>query len=61
MGSEYRVWVDGGYADGNKWGFRSECGRDGTQCAEICPVGFPEERFVVCEDQTAAEGLSESL
>lgn len=59
MGPEYRVWVDRGYADRNKRGFRSDRGRDGTQCAEIGLVGFPEERFTVCENQTAVEVLSE--
>lgn len=59
MGPEYRVWVDRGYTDGNKRGFRSKCGRDGAQCAEISLVGFPEERFTVCENQAAVEVLSE--
>jgi len=56
MRFKYRFWVDRGYADRNEWGRRLDCGRDGAQRAEIRHFGFPEEWFVVREDQTAAEG-----
>lgn len=58
MRSEYRVWVDRGYADGNEWSLHFHCGRDCAQCTEIYRLGLPQERFVVSEDHTAIEGGS---
>lgn len=60
MRYEYRAWVDRGYADGNEWGFLFSRRRDSAQCAEIRLLGFPEERLVVREDQTAAKALSKT-
>ena len=55
MRSEYGFRVDRRYTDGNEWRLRFVCLRDGAQCAKIHQLGFPQERCVVSENQTAIE------